>query len=230
MSPLLTVALIATAIYAWNRLGQPKRRPKPGTPGASARARAQELRTPLVRVATALGIPTQAARVAGQYEAGAVGEERVASLLAEIEAEGWTILYDRRLPTGSTNIDALAISPRGHVYVLDPKAMSARFPVYVDDRRLWHGERDVTDRLGGLQRGTSAVNSLLSTKAVPVAIIDGRLAGAREYRLHGVRIISATSACAALRRYDAERLPRQRPANFVDVAARLLPPYTGTGR
>jgi hypothetical protein len=227
MTPLVTVALIAAAIWAWNRLGRPGRLPRPGTPGASAFARAAELRTPLVRLATALGIRTRAARLADQYEAGGVGEQYVAGLLAELADEGWVFLYDRRLPSGSTNIDILAISPRGHVYVLDPKKMSTRWMVAVDGARLWHGSLDVTDRLNGLRKGARAVQSLLSVQPVPIAIIDGRLANGREYRLNGVRIIPATRACTVLRRLDAERLPRQRPANFADIAARLLPPYTG---
>ncbi|MGJ3558977.1 nuclease-related domain-containing protein [Streptomyces sp. INA 01156] len=227
MSLLLAAALIGAAIYAWNRLGQPGRRPRPGTPGASALARAQELRTPLVRLATALSIQTRAARLADRYEAGGRGEQYVAGLLAELVDEGWVFLYDRRLPSGSTNIDILAISPRGHVYVLDPKKMSTCWTVEVDGGRLWHGSQDVTDRLDGLHRGARAVRSLLSVQPVPIAIVDGRLANGREYRLNGVRIVPATRACAVLRRLDAERLPRRRPANFPDIAARLLPPYTG---
>jgi hypothetical protein len=227
MFVLLIAAIAAAAFYAWNRLGQPGRRRKPGMPGASALARAQELRTPLVRLATALNIPTQAAKLADRYEAGAVGEQCVAGLLAELADEGWVFLYDRRLPTVSTNIDILALSPRRHVYVLDPKKMSARWMVAVDGGRLYHGSQDVTGRLEGLQKGARAVQSLLSVHPVPIAIIDGRLANGGEYRLNGIRIIPAARACAVLRRLDAERLPRQRPANFPDIAARLLPPYLG---
>ncbi|MFI2434702.1 nuclease-related domain-containing protein [Streptomyces sp. NPDC018693] len=227
MSPLLAVALIVAAFWVWNRLGRPGHRPRPGTPGASAFARARELRTPLVRLATALGIQTRAARLADQYKAGGVGEQYVAGLLAELVDEGWVFLYDRCLPSGSTNIDILAISPRGHVYVLDPKKMSKSWEVAVDGGRLWHGSRDVTDRLDGLRKGARAVQSLLNVQPVPIAIIDGRLAHGREYRLSGCRIIPATRACTVLRRLDAERLPRQRPANFPDIAARLLPPYAG---
>ncbi|PWI16026.1 NERD domain-containing protein [Streptomyces sp. Act143] len=226
MSLLLTAAAIGGAIWVWNRLGQPGRRPKPGTPGASALAHAQELRTPLVRVATALGIATRAARLADRYEAGGRGEQEVAGLLAELVEDGWRFLWDRQLPTGTTNIDGLALSPRGHVYVLDPKKMSARWPVAVNGGRLWHGTKDVTDRLEGLRKGARAVRSLLSVQPVAVAIIVGRLADGREHRLNGVRIIPADQACVALRRIDAERLPRQRPHNFLDIAARLLPPYT----
>jgi hypothetical protein len=227
MSLLLTVALIGVALYAWNRLPRPGRRPAPGTPGASALARAQELRTPLVRLATAVGIPTGAAKLAHRYEVGGKGEQHVAGLLAELADEGWVFLYDRRLPSGSTNVDVVAVSPRGHVYVLDPKVMDARWAVAVNGGRLWHGSIDVTGRLDGLLRGTRAVRSLLSTQPVPIAVVVGRLANGRQYRLNGVRIIQAADVCAALRGLDAGRVHRERPANFTDVAARLLPPYTG---
>lgn len=226
-SVLLTAALAIATYYAWKGLTQTGGRPEPGTPGSSALARAQELRTPMVRVATAVGIPTQAARLADQYEAGARGEQHVAALLAELETDGWHFLWDRRLPSGSTNIDGLAISPRGHVYVLDPKKMSARHPVTVQRGRLLHGDRDVTERLDGLMRGARAVQSLLSVHPVPVAVIDGRLPGGRDYRASGARIVAAADVCDALRRMDAARVPRQRPANFPDIAARLLPPYLG---
>ncbi|MGW2951566.1 nuclease-related domain-containing protein [Streptomyces eurythermus] len=225
-SVLLTAALAVAAYHVWSRLAQYSRQPEPGTPGASALARAQELRTPLVRLATAVGIPTRAARLADRYEAGGRGEQRVAALLAALEREGWTFLYDRRLPSGRTNIDILAISPRGHIYVLDAKVMSAAWMVAVDGARLWHGTLDITDRLDGLMRGARAVTSLLGTRPEPIVVVDGRLAS-REYRLNGARIVQAADICAVLRRLDAERMPRQRRANFPNVAARLLPPYTG---
>ncbi|MFJ5037988.1 nuclease-related domain-containing protein [Streptomyces parvulus] len=219
--------LVAGAAVAWRMLARPGRQPGPGQPGASALARARELRTPLVRVASALNIPTQAAREANRYEAGGRGEQRVAALLAELETEGWHFLWDRRLPTGTTNIDGLGVSPRGHVYVIDPKKMSARHPVTVQRGRLLHGDRDVTDRLDGLMRGARAVRSLLSVHPVPVAVIDGRLPIGRDFRASGARIVAANDVCDALRRMDLARVPRQRPANFLDIAARLLPPYTG---
>ncbi|WP_328434538.1 nuclease-related domain-containing protein [Streptomyces sp. NBC_00425] len=219
--------LAAVAVAAWRHLARPGARPRPGDPGASALDRAHELRTPLVRVATALSIPTKAGTLAARYEAGGRGEQHVAALLAELTDEGWAFLYDRRLPSGSTNIDGLALSPRGHVYVLDPKVMSPRFPVTVQNGRLLHGTRDVTGRLEGLMRGARAVHSLLSTQPVPVAIIVGRLPAGRDHRVSGARIVAAADVCDALRRMDAARVPRQRPANFLDVAARLLPPYTG---
>ncbi|MFF5968201.1 nuclease-related domain-containing protein [Streptomyces collinus] len=224
-SLLLTVALVVAAVYAWQRVARPAQRPEPGTPGASALARAQELRTPLVRLAIAVGVPTRAGKLADRYEAGARGEQHVAGLLAELGREGWVFLYDRRLPSGRTNIDILATSPRGHVYVLDPKVMSARWMVAVDGARLWHGSRDITDRLNGLATGARSVQSLLDTHPVRIAVVIGRLANGREYRLNGALIVQADDICAVLRRLDAERLPRRRPANFTDVAARLLPPY-----
>src|SRR3954447_4192188 len=54
------------------------------------------------------------------WEAGVVGEERVASLLAQLPP-GWRVLHDRRKAPGSpANIDHIVIGPTG-VHVLDAK-------------------------------------------------------------------------------------------------------------
>ncbi|MER5697856.1 nuclease-related domain-containing protein [Streptomyces mirabilis] len=226
MSVLLIAAIAAAAFYVWNRLGQPGRRPKPGTPGASALARAQELRTPLVRLATALNIPTQAAKLADRYEAGANGERYVAGHLAPLQKEGWTLLPDRGFPYGDANVDMLAISPRGTVYVLDAKKWAARHQLRVKDGRLWHGKRDVTDWLGGLHYATRTVGRLLSAQPVPVVVMVGPLKRGVQLRVEGIRIIPAEDVCDALRTLDLQQLRRQRGPYFIDFAARVLPPYT----
>jgi hypothetical protein len=232
VGPVAVKAVVAgaVAVCAWRVLARSTAVPAPGEPGASALARARELRTPLVRLAGALSIPTRAGAEAARYEAGGRTEQYVASLLAELQGEGWRFLYDRRLPSGSTNVDGLALSPRGHVYVLDPKRMSDRFPVTVQAGRLLHGTHDVTGRLDGLMRGARAVHSLLSVQPVPVAVVHGRLPAGREYRLAGARIVAAATVCEALRRMDAARTARRHPPNFFDIAARSLPPYTGDTR
>src|SRR3954452_1644252 len=67
------------------------------------------------------------------WEAGVVGEERVASLLAQLPP-GWRVLHDRRKAPGSpANIDHIVIGPTG-VHVLDAKNWSGR---------LWIGNRGV---------------------------------------------------------------------------------------
>lgn len=212
------------------RLLRPSRTGGVGEAGASSFARARALRTPWVRLLTAVGISTRAERLASKCEAGGKGEQAAASFLAPLLRDGWVFLYDRRFPRGKANVDILAISPRGTVYNLDPKWWSAqaRYRLRVADGRLLRGERDITDWLDGVRYETKMINRLLSVQAVTVLLMVGDvLAPGERLRVAGVRIIPAADACTYLRALDREQIPRQRGPQFVDVAARLLPSYTG---
>ncbi|MCY0957711.1 nuclease-related domain-containing protein [Streptomyces sp. H27-H5] len=210
------------------------RQTRPGTgPGASAEARARQLRTPLVRLADALGIDTRAGRQARNWKAGAIGEKRAAARLAQLTQQGWTLRYDLALPPGegTANVDALAISPNGHVFVLDPKMMASRYPVTVRVGRLWHGDRDVTARVTSTRREAEAVSRALGVPVTPIVAIEhAPLVGphgrpATELALGGVRIVPAEVLPAVLR--EAARIPAQRrAADLVAAADRALPPYT----
>ena len=228
LPPWLTaVALIAAAVYGWHRhqaLGGRR-----AGAGASSRARARQLRTPLVRLATAVGIETEAARLADRCEAGAVGEERVAALLEELTAAGWTVLPDRALPSSNANVDLLVFSPEGVVFNVDAKQWSARsrYELTVRDGRLMHGKRDLTGRLRGLTYETRTLTNLLGVRVHSVAAVIGPLPAGAELRVDGVRIIPAADLCSVLRRLDRETIPQQRAARLIDTASRLLPPKTG---
>jgi hypothetical protein len=194
--------------------------------GASAAARARQLRTPAVRIADRLGIPTQRSRHAARWTAGAEGERRTADRLAPLTREGWTILHDRALPISRANLDHLAISPGGVVIVPDTKRWSARWPVTVHDGRLYHGDRDVTARLAGLRHEADTVSRILGVTAVPVVVMDGpRLDGA-PLRIDGIRIIPADQACRRLRVITRSSPGHPHPGRLAADAAHLFPPYT----
>ncbi|WP_327415425.1 nuclease-related domain-containing protein [Streptomyces sp. NBC_01233] len=226
---LLTVLALVAAWWIWHRYGA---RPRTGA-GASARARVRELRTPLVRVADLLNIETHAGRQARNYEAGAVGEERAAARLAPLTLQGWTLRYDLALPPGEgdANVDGLAISPNGAVFLFDPKMMKRRFPVTVSNGRLWHGRYDVTDRVTSTRHEAAAVSRALGVPVTAIAAIEGApLHGpggqpVAELTVCGVRIVPAEVLPAVLR--EAARIPGQRRAvDLVAAADRVLPPYT----
>lgn len=221
LTPVLVV--MVAAVLLWPA----PTRTRPGRPGASAAARARRLRTPAVRIAAALGYSTRRGRLADRYAAGAAGEEYVARLLARLEREGWQFLYDRALPHSDANVDVIAISPRGIVYILDPKQWSARHRLRVVDGRLLHGQRDVTARLGGLKYETRQVARLLDVRPVPVVVMVGALTRGLQLRVDGIRIVPADDVCDVLRRLDAQQAPQQRRPDFMAAAARALPPYTG---
>jgi hypothetical protein len=194
--------------------------------GASAAARARQLRTPAVRIADHLGIPTRRGRQAARWAAGAEGERRTAERLAPLTREGWTVLHDRALPTGRANLDHLAVSPDGVVIVPDTKRWSARWPVTVHDGRLYRGDRDVTDRLAGLRHEADTVARILGVTAVPVVVMDGpRLDGA-PLRIDGIRIIPADQACRHLRAIARSSPGHPHPGRLAADADRRFPPYT----
>lgn len=228
MSLLLLLALLGAAAYAWHRYGH-----QPG-PGASAAARARQLRTPLVRLATLLGIDTQAERRARRYDAGAAGEKRAAARLKSLTREGWTILYDRALPRGRANVDALAIAPNGWTALLDPKRWDSRFPIAVRAGRLYHGKVDVTDRFDGVLHERATVARLLATDVVAIVAMDGpQLLGphgrpATELVFRGVRIVPADRLPNVLR--ISGRFPGQRSAADVTAIANSVLPHYPRGR
>lgn len=216
MTALIVFALAAAAYVAL--------RPRPRTgAGASAAARARQLRTPLVRVADALGISTRRGRAAARWQAGAVGEQRTATRLAPLSGEGWTVLHDRALPGSRANLDHLLVSPRGVVIVPDTKRWSARHRVRVVDGRLLHGDRDVTDRLCGIRHEAATVRRLLGVPVVPLVLMDGAPVDGGEQQLDGIRIVPADRALAVIR--GCGHASGTRTSDLAARAARLFPPY-----
>ncbi|MEV1063403.1 nuclease-related domain-containing protein [Streptomyces sp. NPDC050263] len=234
---LLLLALLALVVDPGPRLRIPARirswlrsRRHPVGAGASAAARARRLRTPAVRVADRLGIPTQRGSEAARWAAGAEGERRTARRLRELESEGWTVLHDRALPGSRANLDHLAVSWSGVVFVVDTKRWSAHWPVSVRDGRLFHGDRDVTDRLDGVRHEADAVAKTLRHRfrVIPVVLVDGPSCDGRPLLLDDIHIVPASEACLQLR-----ILARIRPAYDGDVVGRavreLFPPYGRRG-
>ncbi|MET8609748.1 nuclease-related domain-containing protein [Streptomyces misionensis] len=229
MKPLLLLGAAVAAYWWWRHRGPGH---QTGGAGASAAAQARQLRTPLVRLATALGITTRAETEARKWQQGAEGERLVAALLQDLVREGWVVLPDRRIPGRRTNIDLLAISPRGCVYVLDPKSLSPGLRLTVQDGRLYRGrpgaqQQDITDWLGGLKRGAQAVEALLGVRPHAIAVVDGPMRSGERLRLSGLRLVPAADICAVLRLIDRQQQPTNSAAWIADKAARALPPYLG---
>lgn len=233
MGTLVLTALAAAAVWAWHR-----HRNKSGA-GASAARHARQLRTPLVRLATAAGIRTRAEERARRFDTGATGERATAKLIDPLKREGWTILHDRRLPSGNANVDHLAISEAGTVYMPDTKKWSSRYPITVRNGRLWHGDRDVTDRLNGVYHEQQTVARVLGVPVTPIIAMDGApLHDAHgrpvaELTFNGVRIVPAHRIADVLRTagqasptFRSASIPGQRrAAELARTAEQKLPAY-----
>ncbi|MBK3630912.1 NERD domain-containing protein [Streptomyces sp. MBT49] len=225
MTTLIVLGAVGLAVWEW------RRHPPTTGAGASAERHARALRTPLVRIAGALGIQTEAGARAGRFAIAAKSEKRTGRILDQLAREGWTVLHDRQLK--NANVDHVLINPAGDVTVGDTKLMSPRYPVTVRDGRLFHGRRDVTRRLDSLKWETEEVARLLGLPTVRTIVfmdrarlVDPTGHPVAELRIDGIRIVPAQQAAAVLRR--TARIPGQRSrSNLIALAERALPPHTG---
>jgi hypothetical protein len=225
LTTAIACAALAWAVWEWRR-----RSPTTGA-GASAQRHARALRTPLVRIADALGVQTKAGRRAGNFDAAAISEARVGALLDTLTADGFTVLHDRWLR--GKNVDHVIIGPLGDVTIGDTKWWSAQHPLTIRGDRLLHGRRDVTDRLDSLRWEAQEVSRRLGGVRVRMVVFmygaslahsDG--GPARQLVLDGIGIVPADQAPAVLRR--TARIPGQRTrAELTALAERTLPPHTG---
>ncbi|MEV6102637.1 nuclease-related domain-containing protein [Nocardia sp. NPDC051981] len=219
----MTTLIVLAVIAAWLYYRRPQR-PTPGA-GASANARARQLRTPAVRIADALNIPTQRGQEASRYAVAAEAEQRTAARINPLRREGWVVLHDLALPSGKANVDHLAISPTGVVIMPDTKCWSGRYRVRANGGRLLHGERDVTDRLRGLRHEASTVSRVLGVPVIPLVVMEGAPIEGGELTYDGIRIVPAERAPAVLRSIGSTRTSRDAQA-LARLATSNFPPYT----
>ncbi|MFH8577151.1 nuclease-related domain-containing protein [Streptomyces zaomyceticus] len=155
---LLALLALAAAWWMWRH----NTRRRTGA-GASAAARARQLRTP------SSASPPPSASTPGPVGRHSTGRPAPSASSAPPPAwppltqQGWALRFDLALPPGegSANVDALAISPNGGVFVLDPKLWTSRYPVTVRVGRVWHGDRDVSDRITSARDEAAAVSRAL---------------------------------------------------------------------
>lgn len=154
------------------------------------------------------------------WTTGATGEERVGPLLDTLEARGWFILHDRRVPGARENIDHIAIGPAGVVVV---ETMNYQGDVRMRDRELRIGGRRV-DFFGQVERQIAAVERAVeSDKVIGVVTIlrgdfpwrsrpeSGRI---RVVPLHEL-LLAVSTAPHVLSRDEIERIARLAESRLV---------------
>src|SRR5690606_23007100 len=107
------------------------------------------------------------------WKEGALGEERVAVILADRLGNQAVLLHDRRVPGTRGNIDHVVVASSG-VWVVDAKRYSGKVErrdvggFFRKDLRLYVDGRDRTRLLDGVRRQVDAVRSVLGSENVAV--------------------------------------------------------------
>ena len=90
------------------------------------------------------------------WERGAVGEERVAAILAKLDPARVALLHDRRIPGGRANIDHIAVTAAG-IWVIDAKRYAGSPQLKASGglfrprvQKLYVGSRDCTRLVDGV--------------------------------------------------------------------------------
>ncbi len=97
------------------------------------------------------------------WDIGAGGEERLGPILASLEADGFVVLHDLRVPRGRENIDHLIIGPPG-IFVVETKTYKGS--VRVRGGELYINGRRKTTFFEQVDRQLAAVESALDVTKV----------------------------------------------------------------
>lgn len=205
--------------------------------GDSAARWGQQLRDdarrgPWLRLLSLLGV-TAHTRVAdaqaASCDAGALGEQRTAVLLAPLVHAGWEILHDRRIPGARTaNADHILISPGGRVFVVDSKLWSAKRKgnglVREQGGRLWHGDRYADKAIDSLLFETSLVSRALGVEVQPVVAVHNAPVAGGGFFVREIPVVSADRLVTVLVGNDGAR-DAAGAWLLAERAKGVLPPY-----
>ncbi len=151
------------------------------------------------------------------FNAGSVGERRLADALQPLDGHGWRILADRRWPgSRRANIDFLVIGPGG-VFVVDAKNWREVGVEHLGgELRVLRGQADVTDEIARLADLAHAVEGEFAEMGVApgevhaIAALTG--SSAVEATVMTVEVMSAGRAFRRIvgspRRFTAEQVDR----------------------
>jgi hypothetical protein len=155
---------------------------------------------------------------------GAAGERHLARLLAPLEAHGWTVLHDLRVPRSAANIDHLVIGPPG-VFVVDAKHYSG--PLYLShDGGLWHGRYPLAAALSATRWEADKVQATLGAPdidVVPIVAVVGAPVPFGQVSIHGIPVVAAASLARMVRALPPVLAPERAAWAASQLRARLRP-------
>lgn len=133
---------------------------------------------------------------------GAEGEERTASYLDPLAAEGFVIFHDRKIPMSRANVDHIVIGPTG-VFVVETKNVAGDFRLSGDDVRIGGRRVALVDEVRREVDATwSAVAPVLAPRGLRVVpVVCAHRANLPLFRqsVAGVRIVSGRGLAQHIR-------------------------------
>lgn len=168
------------------------------------------------------------------WQTGAEGELRTGQLLEPLEAEGFRILHDRKIPgSRSANIDHIVIGPPG-IYVVETKSLGGSLQIRDDDVFV-AGQRK-TAMIDGVKREALAVQTALADEIAargwmvsPVICVHRADLPVLRSEVAGVRIVSGRDLVTHLRKADPALSPADVERLAALVVARLRPAFAAPG-
>jgi hypothetical protein len=157
-----------------------------------------------VLAAFAMVVAIDRLNVAESWRIGAEGEQKTASYLAGLEAAGFIVRHDRRVPGYGGNVDHIAIGPTG-VWVIETKSYRGGVEVYGDRLEVNGQPRDkIVDQVYkeavALQIALGDRLSSIGITVSPVLCLHRAKLGWFEKSVRGVRIVDGRRLVQLLRK------------------------------
>jgi hypothetical protein len=167
------------------------------------------------------------------WQTGAEGELLTGRLLEPLEAEGFRILHDRKIPGSRANIDHIVIGPPG-IFVVETKSLGGSLQIRGDD--VFVAGRRRTKMIDEVKREALAVQTALAPKiavqrwtVAPLICVHRADLPLFRSEVAGVRILSGKDLVTRLRRADPVLSPADVGRLAALVSARLRPALVTTG-
>jgi hypothetical protein len=166
------------------------------------------------------------------WQTGAEGEVRTGRLLEPLEADGFRILHDRKIPGSRANIDHIVIGPPG-IFVVETKSYAGSLQIRGNE--VFVAGRRKTGMIDEVKREASAVQTALDEEVAahgwtvtPVICVHRADLPWFRSEVAGVRIVSGKDLVKRLRKADPVLSPADVERLAALAAARLRPAFVAT--
>jgi hypothetical protein len=165
----------------------------------------------------------------GSWRSNADSEDRTARALAELEAEGFVVLHDRRKPGSRGSIDHVIVGPTG-VFVVETKSYSG--PLSIRGNDVFVGGRRRTDIVHHARTEADVVQAILAIagegvgeglSVTPIVCIHRAELPLLKAEVQGIRVVNERGLVRVLRR-TAEVLDPQAVLRVAALLSKELRP------